>query len=394
MVSLRRFTTLILLLSVCLVAVPGHGAQDNLNHKIGQMLMVGFRGAEIEQDHFIVRDIRQYHLGGVILFDYDVLTRQSGRNISSPTQLKDLIASLQRAAPRPLLVAVDQEGGQVARLKPERGFAASCSHSALGRLDDLPRTYTEGAAIAAQLNRVGINVNFAPVVDLCSNPDNPVIARLERCFSDQADKVVHHAQEFVRAHNAHGVTAVIKHFPGHGSSQDDSHLGFVDVSDSWTRAELQPYARLIGEGQVAAVMTAHVFNATLDPEHPATLSRSTITGLLRGHLGFDGVVLSDDLQMKAITEYYGLKEAVRLAINAGVDVLLFGNNLEYDPDIVPKVVGIIRELVAAGEISEQQIDESWRRILRLKGELALETWGHNTDKMTIGLCPHVSFSID
>ena len=368
MIRLCRLTALIFLLGACLAAGTGHGAQANLNHKIGQMLMVGFRGAELEPDHFILRDIRQYHLGGIILFDYDVLTRQPGRNISSPAQLKDLIASLQEAAPTSLLVAVDQEGGRVARLKPESGFAETISPAALGRLDDLPRTYTEGAAIADQLNRMGINVNFAPVVDLCSNPDNPVIARLERCFSDQADKVVRHAQEFVRAHKARGATAVLKHFPGHGSSREDSHLGFVDVSDSWTRTELQPYARMIGAGQVAAVMTAHVFNAALDPEHPATLSHATITGLLRGPLGFDGVVFSDDLQMKAVTEHYGLKEAVRLAINAGVDVLLFGNNLEYDPEIVPKVVGIIHELVAAGEISEGRIEESWQRILRLKGE--------------------------
>lgn len=364
MSRLCRFLSL--LLGVCLIAGPGYGVEKNLDHKIGQMLMVGFRGAELDRDHYILRDIRQYHLGGVILFDYDVLTRQVGRNIRSPVQLKDLIASLQQAAPTPLLVAVDQEGGRVARLKPERGFAETLSHAALGRLDDLSRTYAEGKAIAAPLAAAGINVNLAPVVDLCSNPDNPVIARLERCFSDHADKVTDHAREFVRAHRAYDVVAVIKHFPGHGSSQEDSHLGFVDVSDSWTRTELQPYARMIGEGQVAAVMTAHVFNVALDPEHPATLSHATITDLLRGPLGFDGVVFSDDLQMKAVTEHVGLKEAVRLAINAGVDVLLFGNNLEYDPEIVPKVVGMIREMVAGGEISEGRIDASWQRIVRLK----------------------------
>jgi beta-N-acetylhexosaminidase len=205
------------------------------------------------------------------------------------------------------------------------------------------------------------------VVDLCSNPDNPVIARLERCFSAQPAQVTRHAQQFIQAHQDQGVISVIKHFPGHGSSQKDSHLGFVDVSTSWKPAELTPYIALIAAGKAEAIMTAHVFNATLDADHPATLSRFTITGLLRKQLGFKGVVFSDDLQMKAVTEHYGLDEAVRLAIEAGVDILLFGNNLEYDSEIVPRVVGIIRDLVAVGKISEERIDESYRRILRLKG---------------------------
>lgn len=342
------------------VAVP-------LEMKIGQMLMVGFRGTVLNDEHFILRHIRQHHLGGVILFDYDVLTRQPERNISSPQQLKSLIAALQQAATMPLLVAVDQEGGRVVRLKPRHGFARTVSPTELGRLDDPQATYSASAEIAATLAELGINVNFAPVVDLCVNPDNPVIARLERCFSAQPDKVTRHAREFIQAHKAQGVTAVIKHFPGHGSSHSDSHLGFTDVSASWTTQELNPYIDLIGAGEVDAVMTAHVFNANLDIDHPATLSHPTVTGLLRNQLRFDGVVFSDDLQMGAISDHYGLEQAVRLALEAGVDILLFGNNLEYDPEIVPKVVSIIRELVENGAIGEARINESFRRIMRLKG---------------------------
>lgn len=356
-----------LFFSATAVAAGKSAANESLNHKIGQMLMVGFRGTALNDGHFILRDIRRHHLGGVILFDYDVLTRQPGRNITSPQQLKNLIAVLQQATLTPLLVAVDQEGGRVARLKPEYGFARTVSHAELGRLDDPQATYSASAEIAVTLAELGINVNFAPVVDLCINPDNPVIARLERCFSAQPDEVIYHAREVILAHKTQGVTAVIKHFPGHGSSHSDSHLGFVDVTNSWTERELVPYTKLLETGEVQALMTAHVFNANLDADHPATLSHSTITGLLRGQLGFAGVVFSDDLQMGAINEHYGLEEAVRLALEAGVDILLFGNNLDYDPEIVPRLVNIIRDLVATGVISERRIDESYRRIMRFTG---------------------------
>jgi beta-N-acetylhexosaminidase len=343
---------------------------ETIEQKVGQMLMVGFRGTTLDDDHGILRDIRRHHLGGVILFDYDVVLKQTGRNLRSPEQLKHLIASLQNAATIPLLVAVDQEGGRVARLKPVYGFASTPSHTELGMRDDLQATYAAGATIADALAATGINLNFAPVVDLCVNPDNPVIAHLERCFSSQPDAVIRHAQQFIQAHKDHGVISVAKHFPGHGSSQTDSHLGFSDVSASWTPAELSPYGALIGAGGVNAVMTAHVFNATLDADHPATLSYPTITGILRNQLDFDGVVISDDLQMGAIREHYVLDDAVRLALEAGVDILLFGNNLAYDPDIVPRVVNIIRDLVATGVISEGRIDESYRRIMRIKGVVA------------------------
>ena len=365
------YRTLLIVFFLCLslsVATPVFATDQvvSLDEKIGQMLMVGFRGTVLNDDDFILRDIRRHLLGGVILFDYDVVLKQAERNIRSAAQLTSLITGLQEAAPIPLLVAVDQEGGRVARLKPAYGFTPTLSHAVLGQKDDPSATYAAGAAIAATLADLGINVNFAPVVDLCSNPDNPVIARIGRCFSAQPAQVTRHAQQFIQSHQDLGVISVIKHFPGHGSSQEDSHLGFTDVSTSWTVAELAPYVDLIATGKVDAIMTAHVYNASLDADYPATLSSATITGILRDQLNFAGVVFSDDLQMKAISEHYGLKEAVRLAIEAGVDVLLFGNNLAYDPDIVPRVAGIIRDLVATGVICEGRIDESYRRIMRLK----------------------------
>ena len=185
--------------------------------------------------------------------------------------------------------------------------------------------------MAKTLAAAGINHNLAPVVDINSNPANPVIGALGRSFSADPAVVIAQARAFIEAHHAHDVTTTLKHFPGHGSSQADSHLGLVDVSATWQRDELEPYRVLIGEGIVDTVMTAHVFNTQLDPTYPATLSKATITGILRDELGFDGVVITDDMNMQAITSQYGFEQAAVLAVQAGADLLAYGNNLVYDP---------------------------------------------------------------
>jgi beta-N-acetylhexosaminidase len=161
----------------------------------------------------------------------------------------------------------------------------------------------------------------------------------------------------------------LKHFPGHGSSRDDSHLGFVDVTNTWARAELEPYARLIAAGQCDAVMTAHIFNANLDPSLPATLSERIITGLLRDELRFDGVIVSDDMQMKAISDHYGFETAIRLAMEAGVDILAIANNSVFEPDVAARAIAVIQRLVQEGRISAARIEQSYQRIMRLKARL-------------------------
>jgi beta-N-acetylhexosaminidase len=163
------------------------------------------------------------------------------------------------------------------------------------------------------------------------------------------------------------VKTAVKHFPGHGSSQDDTHLGFVDVTHTWQEIELFPYRNLITEGLVDMVMTTHVFNEYLDNEYPATLSRNILTGILRERLGFNGVVMTDDLQMKAIRDHYGLEHAVELAILAGADVINVGNNMEYWSDSTEKIARIIKSLLNKGTINEKRVDDSYKRIMRLKG---------------------------
>jgi len=341
------------------------GQEVPLKEQIGQMLMVGFRGLNGAAASPVLSDIRNGRIAGVVLFDYDVPLKKAERNIQSPEQLKALIAELQAAAPVPLLVAVDQEGGRVNRLKERYGFPPSVSAARLGRSGP-EATRRQSEITAKALASVGININFAPSVDLAVNPDNPVIAKIERSFSADPQVVTENAAAWIEGHHKYGILTTLKHFPGHGSSRADSHLGFVDVTDSWSRAELIPYRELIGRGLCDTVMSAHIYDRTLDPQFPATLSTSIIGGLLREDLGFQGVVFSDDLQMKAISSQYGLERAVERAIGADLDFLVFANNSVYEPDIARRVVEIVARLVGEGRISADRIHRSWERITALK----------------------------
>lgn len=342
-----------------------------LERKIGQMVLVGFRGMSVDDAGPVVEQIRAGQVGGVVLFDVDVLTGEPARNIRSPEQVRALVDGLQRAAGGALLVAVDQEGGRVTRLKTQYGFPPTVSQRELAQRG-VKATREQASQTARTLSQLGINVNLAPVVDLDVNPASPAIGALGRSFSADAQVVSEHTRAVIEGHHGRGVLTAVKHFPGHGSAVADSHRGFVDVSATWSEAELDSYRVLIRDGMVDMVMTAHVFNRNLDPEWPATLSPSTITGLLRQRLCFSGVVVADDMQMGAIAEHYGLETALRQATVAGVDIITFANNnpRAYVPDIAPKAINIIAALVADGTISEARINESVGRIRALKQRLS------------------------
>jgi beta-N-acetylhexosaminidase len=360
-----RLTALLLLLALCL-PVPAHAA--NLDTMIGQMLMAGFRGYVVDADSPIVRDIRERHLGGVVLFDFDVALGKTGRNIESPAQVKELNRALQSFAEIPLFIGVDQEGGKVQRLKDKYGFRETPSAKAICADGDF-KVRVAGFTVGATLSAGGFNLDFAPVADVDVNPDSPAIGRLERSFSSDPERVTRCAGIFMEELERNQVLSCLKHFPGHGSAGTDSHKGVTDVTETWTEAELVPYRELIKAGKAEMIMTAHIFNARLDPDHPATLSEKVVTGLLRDKLGFDGVVITDDMNMGAIADEYGPREAVRLAIEAGADILLYGNNLAYDPDVVAKTHALIRSLVDDGTIPEARIRKSYDRIMRLKERL-------------------------
>jgi beta-N-acetylhexosaminidase len=375
--TLRLLATLLL---VAALPSPLHaaGGETGLRDMIGQMLLVGFRGATLDDDAPILRDIRERNLGGVILFDRDVLLRSSDRNIESPEQVRALTARLQAEAATPLFIAVDQEGGRVRRLKEERGFPPAPSARAMGQAAPAA-TRLEGERTGELLAGLGVNVNFAPVVDVDVNHDSPAIGRLERSFSADPDAVADHALEFCRGQQSQGVLSCLKHFPGHGGATEDSHLGLTDVSRTWTPAELRPYEVLIPLRACPMVMAGHLFVRQLDDTRPASLSTAVLTGLLRRKLGFEGLIVSDDMQMKAITAHYGAAEAMVMAVAAGTDILVFGNNLEYDPDIAAKAVDTLERAVMDGRLPKQRIQESFRRIQAAKRDLntALASFGPN-----------------
>ncbi|MEM6336856.1 MAG: glycoside hydrolase family 3 protein [Bacteroidota bacterium] len=351
-------------------SVSGSSEPDSLGIKIGQMMLVGFRGMTLEPGTAIYEDLTERHIGNVILFDYDVTSKRPVRNVESPEQVAALVEQLQAAAgDTPLLIAIDQEGGRVNRLKERNGFRPTVSAQTLGERG-VEATREEARATAEQLAELGINLNFAPVVDVNVNPTNPVIGGIERSFSADPEAVAAHAQAVIEAHHEAGVFSALKHFPGHGSSTEDSHLGLTDVTRTWTEAELVPYRRLVSEGIVDMVMTAHIVHRELEPSgRPATLSPAIMTGILRDSLRFEGVIVSDDMQMGAIRDEYGLEDAIRMALEAGVDILTFGNNVAYEPELAERAIAIIRGLVEAGTLTEDRIDASYRRVMRLKSTL-------------------------
>lgn len=337
-----------------------------LEQKIAQMLLVGFRGLEIKSDNPIINDLKNLQVGGIILFDYDVVEKSYRRNITSPEQLMEFMTQLYSHIQIPTIVSIDQEGGTVNRLKPENGFPETYSHKDLGARDDLSETETHGEKIASILKEYGINTNFAPCVDLGINKENKAIYLRNRTFSEDSDKVTNHARAYIRGHHKQGVLTVLKHFPGHGSSLADTHLGMADVTETWSPDEMKPYEVLISEGMCDMVMSTHIFNGQLDDKYPATLSEKIMKGMLREKLGFEGVIISDDLQMQAITDYFGVEKVIELALLADIDILAFGNNLVFEPDIAERSIAIIMNLIQKGVIDEERINKSVSRIFKLK----------------------------
>jgi len=345
-------------------------SKEYLKDKIGQMLIVGFRGTEINNDSYIVRAINDLNLGGVIFFDRDVPSQgRIDRNIKNPLQVKKLTDDLRKVSP--LFIAIDAEGGYVNRLKEEYGFRNIPSAQKMGE-GSFDKTKKYGIFLGNELKSLGFNLNFAPVVDVNINPNNPIIGRLERSFSKDADDVFRHAAGFIEGMKQNKIIPAIKHFPGHGSSKEDSHLGMVDVTNTYSKEELLPYRELILSGYSDIIMTAHIVNKKIDPYYPATLSSFFLEDILRKELGFRGVIVSDDMDMAAISNNYGFEESIIKAINAGCDILIISNNmLVYDEQKPYRAVEIIFDAVQRGEISEDRINQSYNRIQALKKEYSI-----------------------
>ncbi|HHD75399.1 MAG TPA: glycoside hydrolase family 3 protein [Campylobacterales bacterium] len=346
-------------------------SEKSLEEKIGSMLMVGFMGTSAPQDSQICQDIRKYDLAGVILFDMNPVNKRKSKNIANKAQLTKLTQELQACSKDgKLLISVDQEGGKVQRLKSKYGFYGKFPKASdVIKLSDA-RVKQHYEEMGAELASVGINYNLAPDVDLAINKKNYVIYKLGRSYGANPKQVVKYASIFMDAMHDNGVLTSLKHFPGHGSSMGDTHKGFVDVTSLWKEVELEPYGMLAQTKTIDTVMVAHVFNKKLDPKYPATLSSKIVNGKLRGEFGFNGVVITDDLQMGAINHKYGLKNTLKLAINAGNDILLFGNQLSVKSMVkTSTLVNMVKELTEHDPNLLEKINASNERLEHLKLKL-------------------------
>lgn len=326
-----------------------------LEEKVGQLFIAGFYGTE--DGDYVDSLIRDYKVGGLIFF---------GRNVGTAEELVSLVNDLRAKNGDyiPMFFSVDQEGGIVERL-PDEVSPLEDAYT-YGQSGSSEVGYALGQVLAHECAAFGFNLDFAPSLDIWSNPENTVIGT--RAFGTTAEEVEEVGPWAAYGLMDGGVIPVVKHFPGHGDTAVDSHVGLPTVSktvDELLTSELIPFQSAIegreGEG-VPPSMVAHILMTAIDPEHPASLSQAVVTGLLREQLGFDGVVFTDDLTMGAITENYGLDEAAVLALEAGCDVLLVCHN-EGDLALARQAV---LDAVASGRLTEARIDQSVYRILSLK----------------------------
>lgn len=321
-----------------------------LRDKVGQLFMLGFLGTSVSKD--LAGLMETYRPGGMIVF---------ARNLESADQIAHLTNELQKLArPAPLLLAIDQEGGRVSRLPA--GFTIFPPCGVLGQCGSTELAYAVAAATALELRAVGLNMNMAPVLDLNTNPNSPIIG--DRAFSADPKQVSELGVATIAGLQDNRVIACGKHFPGHGDTTADSHkeLPIMDgTAERLHQMELRPFRFAIEHG-LTTVMTAHVLYPGLDPQYPATLSPVILTDLLRHQLGFDGVILTDDLEMQAIVDHYGIEEAAVLALQAGADILLICKDQSREV----KTMEAVYQAVKDGTLPEQRLETSLRRIARLK----------------------------
>lgn len=337
-------------------------AAMSLREKAAQLVMAGIEGFEPGEDARVL--VEERGIGGVILFS---------RNAKSPLQVGELVNRLQALAASkargvPLLIAIDQEGGGVVRIPGATAFPGGM---ALGAAQDAGLAYRIALHTARELRAMGITVNFAPVLDVNVNPRNPVIG--VRSFGEDPHLVAELGTAMIRGYQDGGVLATAKHFPGHGDTGADSHVALPTVPhgrERLDRVELVPFRAAIRAG-VGAIMTAHVTFPAVEPAPglPATLSRRVLTGLLREELGFEGLIVTDALEMQAVSARYGFGEAAVAAVEAGADIVLVA--WPKDPGAALEALQALEEAAQQGRLSEERIAQSLRRILAAKERLGL-----------------------
>ncbi len=316
----------------------------DLRTRAAQLLTVGFQGRRIDPE---LEQLLDRGVGGVIFF---------GRNVGAAAEVAELTAAVKRRAGRPVILSVDQEGGNVARLR--EGFTPIPAMRSVGRADDAELSFSLGKLVGRELRAVGFDLNYAPVLDVDTNPDNPVIG--PRSFGPKADTVAWHGLAVIAGLAASGVAACGKHFPGHGDTQQDSHKELPRLEHELERleaVELVPFKAAV-KASAPALMTAHVLFKALDPEWPATMSAPVLRGLLRDRLGYTGLVVSDDLEMRAIADHYEIDDVVARGLNAGVDMFLCC----HTPDKMNAAVDAIAHAVARGHVPPYRFEQALDRV--------------------------------
>jgi beta-N-acetylhexosaminidase len=360
---MKRFSIFLLLL-VPVFSIQSQTDDLTLEQKVGQMFLLSFYGENITFDAQDI--IETWNPGGIVLF---------GGNINTPEQITRLTNAYQTAAmqahDRPLFIATDQEGGWIARLR--QGFTEWPPSSLLTATADYDLAFQAGTRMGIELSAVGINMNLAPVADLDTNVFNPIIGR--RSPGSNLSALDQTLPGYIAGLQAVGVAAVTKHFPGHGDTDEDSHLTLPEIPHDLARLrqlELQPFISAI-DGETGAIMMAHLWHSAIDPEPlPSSLSHNIVTGLLREELGYEGVIMTDAMDMDSIDTRYNPGEAAVLAVQAGVDMISYGTSMGQREQIA--AMQAIVDAVRRGEISESRIDESVERITRLKDRLDLFDW--------------------
>lgn len=343
-------------------------SQPGLDAMIGQMLLIGFNGTSPngQSAQRITRQIAEGRIGGVILMD---------RNVRSPRQVRALTAKfLNTGHPLTPIISVDQEGGLVQRLSASKGFGAYPTARTVARLYKPDKAYRIYRAMADELARAGFNLNYGPVLDLNINRGNPIIGRLGRSYGAEPQRVIAYARAFISAHREANILTSVKHFPGHGSSWSDSHKRFVDLTKTWKEIEIEPYRVLAREGAIDTLMVGHLYHPAFSGNKrlPATLASTAVDGWVRNRLGYDGVVITDDLEMGAIKRYHNLRTTLIKAVQSGNDILMF-SSAGSDPNFVPRVTKLMRDAVNEGSISRDRIAQAYSRIVKLKQRLGPAT---------------------
>jgi beta-N-acetylhexosaminidase len=359
--SLLRLVALVPLL------VPAAAQAATLEQMAGQMIVIGFEGAKADAPAVVaLRDeLADGAIGGVMFLK---------KNVASLADVKAMNAAFRAAAPDLVpFITLDQEGGAVERLTKAVGFTEIPTAKAIAAEKTPEQAEAIFARMAEGVADLGFTVNFGPVADLLLNTDNQVIAKFGRSFGADVDTVVAYDEAFIRAHRGAGVLTSLKHFPGHGSSTADSHEGFVDISKSWSPVELEPYRQMIADDLVDMIMVGHLYHGDYDPEGlkiPSSLSSAWLEGVLRKDLGFDGVIISDDLEMGAIRDHFTLQQTVTIAVRAGVDVMLFSNTAKYRAGLNREILDILLKEAEADQSFADRIEESYGRILALKQSIS------------------------